>query len=295
MSSELTTKKYVRTNGQDTIELQMTWEYAGIPSFGQGKSNSMSCALARPYKQLFEQGKPIGKINHVFFQVNNWPSRILGSLCLTFGQRILFYPGLTERKVNWWLSRKQGFRGTQNIGPIDHITLEKKLQKWHVTIIEPDGTKKRYLPSFRTRNVQKRATFWFGLTIQKPESLEVTPEKLTLAFPSPPKDSKRRIDLLINARKDALLHLITLNKISLKKDEFLHFDFLIGPKDLTLTPWPCFAPTQKPIIYGYAQTFKDGIHVQCHPVSLEGMTDRIWVVASKHIGKVSNRAIMVCP
>jgi len=79
----------------------MTWEPA---EFGKGKSKSMSCALARPYKKLFEEGKPIGRITHVFFKTDKWPSRILGSLCFTRGERLLFFPGLIERKLDWYYS-----------------------------------------------------------------------------------------------------------------------------------------------------------------------------------------------
>jgi hypothetical protein len=213
-------KRFVRTDGQDTIVVRLTFEPKGIRGlfrslcgvkFGQGKIKSMSCALARPFKQLFEEGKPIGRINYIFFKVNKWPSRVLGSLCLTQGQRLLFYPGLIERKVNWCFSKKESFRSIKSTGFVDHLTLEKGSRKWHVTILEPEGTKELRMPSYGTKEIHKNTFFWFGLTIQDLSVLEITPEELTLIFPSPPRDSNRRIESLMKARDRAIFHLATLN------------------------------------------------------------------------------------
>lgn len=298
-------KKFAETKGQDTIAFTLTWKPRGILSrftqflrgvkFGEGKVVSISCALARPYKQLFENGKPIGRINYVFFKVGRWPSHVLGSLCFTPGHRLLFYPGLTERTVNWRYSKERGFQSVKSTGTADHLTVEEGFQRWHMTVLEPDGTKALRMPSFRTKKINKNILFLFGLTIQDARVLETTPEELTLIFPSPPSDSDRRIRLLMRARENALFHLTTLNEFPLNKGEFLHFDFFIGPTNLTLKKLPCFAPTQEPIVHHYAQAFKEGTHFRGHPVSLEGVKEKIWVVASKHVGKVSDKAIFTCP
>jgi hypothetical protein len=82
--------------------------------------------------------------------------------------------------------------------------------------------------------------------------------------------------------------------MSLNEGEFLHFDFFVGPSDLALRSLPCYVPINEPIVYGYAQAFKEGTHIRGHPVSLEGIPQKIWVVASKHVGKVSDKAIITC-
>lgn len=265
----------------------MTWE------IGKGKSKSMSCALARPYKKLFEEGKPIGRITHVFFKTEKWPSRILGSLCFTPGQRLLFFPGLIERKLNWNYS-EDGFKHFKSTGFIDHITLDKGFQNVHVTILEPDGTKSPHLRSFESKEIKKNTLFWFGLCIQDPSFLEVTPEELSLTFLSSSKDSKRRGALMMEASERAIRYITTLNGESsnaLSKGEFICFDFFITPSDFSES-LPCFVPTQKPIVFGYAPAFKEGTHLRVHPVSLEGLKEKILVVVSKHIGKISDKAIM---
>jgi hypothetical protein len=293
-------KEFVRTNGQDTIVFKLALKPTGVfprlfqlisgAKFGQGKTTSMSCALARPYKQLFESGKPIGRINYVFFKVNKWPSHVLGSLCFTPGHRLLFYPGLMERKVNWLYS-KNTFQNIKSTGFVDHLTLEKDFASWHMTVLELDGTKKTHLQSSKTKTISKNTVFWFGLSIRDPNVLETTPEELTLVFHSPPKDSDRRIKSLLKARENAIFHLTTLNKISLNKGEFLHFDFFIGPSDLDHKKLPCYVPISEPIVSGYAQAFKEGTHFRSHPVSLEGIEEKTWVVVSKHVGKLSDKAI----
>jgi hypothetical protein len=290
----------IRTDGQDTIKVVFTFKSRGLLSrfshsvgkrkFGQGQTSSMFCALARPYRQLIGEGKPVGRINYVFFHVNEWPSHILGSLCFTPGQRLLFYPGLTERQVRW--SYLQGeLKDIRSAGSVDHITLEKGYKSWHMTILESDGTKKDHMQSSKVKVIDKNMIFWFGLSLQDASALEITPEELSLTFPSPPRDSDRRIKELLEARENALFHLTTLNAKTQSKNEFIHFDFFVGPPDLIHEILPCFAPIRKPIVFGYSQTLKEGTPFRNHPVSLEGISKKVWIVTSKHIGQLSDRAI----
>jgi hypothetical protein len=281
----------------------MKWEQPGLLNalygmfgwkFAQGRSQSMSSALARPYRQLFLSGKPIGRINHIFYKTHVWarePSRVLGSFCLTPGRRLLFYPGLVERHVNWSYSKKAA-RSIRSTGLADHLTLEKGLQSWHLTILDPLNNKSTQLPSNMTVTTDNGAVFWFGLSLQRSSLLEVTPEKLTFSFPSSPRDSVRRACLARDARENAVLHLITLNNMSVKEGEFLHFDFFIGPDDLSVESLPCYRPTEGPIVQDYAQAFREGTHFRSHPVSIDGMTQKVWVIASKHVGRLSEEAII---
>ncbi len=206
----------------------------------------------------------------------------------------MFYPGVVERNVNWLFSSREGFTSIKSAGLVDHVTLEKGFQRWHVTILEADGTKRPRLPSYRTKNVTDNVFYWFGLTIQDSFVLETTPEELVLVFGSPPRDTDRRVKEMIRSRKNAIFHLIRLNNISLSEKEFLHFDFIIGPSNLNVDTLQCRVPTQKPIVYDYDQAFKEETHLRAHGVSLEGIKEQIWVVVSKHIGKVSDKAIFTC-
>lgn len=262
--------------------------------FGQGKVVSTSCALTRLYLQLFNTGKPIGKINYLFFKGNEWPSRILGSLAYTPGERILYFPGVSVRNVNWHFSAADGLKSIKSTGLVDHLTLEKNFQKWHATILEADRTKKTRLPSFKTKKIDENTLFWFGLSIKDPSVLEITPEELILNLYSPPSDTDRRLNVLIEARENAIFQLTHLSKKSepLNEGEFLHFDFFIGHSNLDLDKLDCFVPTREPIVYEFKRAQK--ISVRGHPVTLEGITKKIWVVVSKHTGKLSGEAILSC-
>lgn len=296
-------KRFVRTDGQDSIQFTFSVKPRGIrgfllrlmrrPSIGKGKSESISSGLARPYRQLAEEGRPVGTTNFVLFKGNEWPSHVLGSLCFSApGHRLLFFPGLTERAVNWALSG-DAFRNLQHIGFLDHLTLEKGFRKWHATIFKPDRTQKIRLQSFPTKEVAKGTRFWFGLTIQDANVLETTPEELTVSFPCPPRDTMRRGEEIMRSIKGAIRHVLTLNSMSLNKGEFVHFDFFIGPSSLTPETLPCFAPMNEPLVYGYAKPFKDGWHLRAHPVSLEGITEKIWIVVSKHVGSLHGKALIL--
>jgi len=288
----------------DTIQFAISFEARGLrawlrklmarPDFGEGSSESMSSALARPFTQLAETGNIVGRINYVFFDANKWPTHVLGSLCLAPSERVLFFPGLLERNVVWQYAGAS-FKGIQSRGLVDHLTLEKGFQKWHVTILESDRTKKTRLQSFPTKRVSEQVTFWFGLSIQGLTLLETTPAKLTMTFPAPPSDSIRRGEELIKAREDAVFHITTMDHGSLSEREFVHFDFFIGPDDTDIEALPCFVPTKEPLVHNYAKPFTDGWHFRGHPVSLEGMSMKVWIVVSKHVGDLKSKTLIAAP
>lgn len=260
--------------------------------FGSGKSVNDESALTRPFRQLFHAGKPIGKINYIFFKGNKWPTRILGALCFTPGKRLLFFPGLNHRKINWKLSRggkKISF--FFNYGLLDHFTLERDFKRWHATIITSPSEPKPKRPSFRTYRVDRNTIFWFGLTIQKPEVLEMTPEEHRMIFSCPPRDSERRAKLLVEAREGAIFHLVHLEKVKIRFDDFVHFDFFIAPPTVDVKKFPCFVPMYEPMVRNYSQ-IEGGTPIRSHPVMLPGMKQRVWVMVSKHHGEVSEKSII---
>ena len=265
---------------KNTIAITLSFAQA----FGYGKSESMSSALARPMKQLFEKGKPIGRFNYVFYKDD--VCSILGSLCYTPGGRVLFFPGLISRKLIW--SKHKGpypiMEATSNEF-VDHITLEKNFRNVHVTTFT-NGAKKHVIGG-TSRKVRKDVVFWFGLSIQNSEVLEKTPNELTMIFTTPSTDADRCIKLLEEARNNAIFHVTNLPKgEDLKENEFLHFAFFIGPHEYeAIKNLPLFVPTQEPIVLDYV--VKEKVAVRKHPVGLEGLMDRkVWVIVSKHFGTI---------
>lgn len=283
---------------EDIIEMTLSFKQKGILNrlrgikFGDGSSTSQISALARPYLRLFETGKPIGTINHIFFKGNKWPTRILGSLAYSKAERILFFPGVSKRNFIAYYPHKKPIQKFNASNLFDHITLEKNHKKIHATILDSSGKKKEKLPRFNTKKITDNLIFWFGLTIKNIDILEKTPEEISLSFSSPPTDSNRRFKLLQEAHRDAIRHLIILSRFDNKinANEYLHFDFFIGTKDLDIEDKTigCYAPYEKPIVNDYIE--KESNHVRGHPVSLENFPLKVWIVVSKHIGKLSEDA-----
>ena len=100
------------THNKDTITVVLSFKTCFLKRifrrirFGEGKSTNEESALTRPFRRLFNTGKPIGKINYIFFKGNRWPTRILGALCFTPGKDYFSFQDLiTERLIGKFLIR----------------------------------------------------------------------------------------------------------------------------------------------------------------------------------------------
>ena len=257
----------------------VTW--TNESGFGQGKSNNSLCALTRPYRQLFEVGKPVGKVNQLFLKIGKQPSFIVGSLCFTPHGRILFYPGLVDRNVNWECTNNQ-LNTLKTSGLIDHITLENDFQNWHFTILDAKGKKMTRLTNRHVGAISNKTIFWFGLTLRNLEALEPTPQELTMSFSTPAIDAERRVEEFRQAMKSAVPHILQVDldedKNTLNKGEFLHFDFFLAHSKVDAGTFPCCAATSPPVVSQYIQKIKQGVPSRAHPVTLEGVSEKIWVV-----------------
>jgi hypothetical protein len=282
-------------SNEDRNTIVVTWKNEG--GFGHGKSNDPLCALARPYRQLFEEGKPVGKVNRLFLKIGETPSFIVGSLCFTPNARILFYPGLVDRLVNWECTNNQ-LNKVKTRGLIDHITLENDFQNWHFTILDCKGKKRTKLSTRHVRAINNKIIFWFGLTLRNLETLEPTPQELTMSFSTSASDAERRLNEFLQTRERAVPHILQVDldedKNTLKNGEFLHLDFFLADSKIDVRTFPCCAPTIPPVVSQYSQINKHGVPIRAHPVTLEGVSEKIWVVVSKHVGLPNEKAIFVC-
>ena len=256
------------------------------------KVNSIECALARPFYQLFSEGKPVGKVNYIFYLGDNPPSKILGSLCLTPEGRILFFPGVVERNVNWFQPKQGGQQSIKSTGFVDHFTLEKDRKSWHFTILEANRKKVKELPSFKPLLLSKDVLFWFGLSIQNPRFLETTPVILESVFSCPSSDSVRRLNAYEDAIKKAVYHGVNLPSRDLKETQFIHFGFYLTLKNISITKLIPQGPTEKPIVSDFSQILNGKTEYRACPVTLEGLKEKIWVVVSKYNGILADKVII---
>lgn len=263
--------------------------------FGKGSSFDLSSALARPYKKIIDTGRPCGKITHIFALDENNNSYVLGSLEYTPspGKRVIFYPGLTDRGLNWYTHKGQMHdKESKTRALMDHFTLKNNFKEWHVTYKNGSGKKLRATPTFYTFQYDK-LLFWFGISITNYNVLEITPNKHTITFKCPESDAERRSKIIINSRNIADLQAIkTLKPRRSQKDEFIHYDFFIAPENYNLNgKWPCYAPLFKPmLVEDYIGNNEIGVNR--YNISLQNFNKKIIVCASIIEGALSNKSIM---
>jgi hypothetical protein len=263
---------------------------------GKGIQRSKTSALARPYNRLLLEGKQIGRMNHIFFEDPSRNTYVLGSLCYTFTEMLLFFPALNIRRTIWDFSENAGRREVITVQDIDHISLEKNQKLWHVRTFRRDGERGDRWPDYRTElNPEFSDSFyWFGLSIRNPQHLEPKPKLLVLDYFGV-QEKSTRLKALKKAWPSAEVpfHNVTLNDSSIQEGEFLHFDFYIGPEK---TPDGVFAthqPTHLPLVTdGMNHNGLPLIPQRSHPVLVPDMKDRVWIVSSKHKGNLSEEAII---
>jgi len=238
-----------------------------------------SCSLARPFRVLFEDGRPLGRINYLFFAPPTGPHFTLGAVVRTPADRFLFFPGLKSRKVNWFARGENIITLTTKPGELlDHFTLEPDLQNWHVTILT-EGRKKTKTPRFRARRIGDNLVFWFALSIRSPQNLEPTPKNLEMVFRSTREDSERRTKLLDEARDGAIFNITQLpeGSESVGPGEFMNFEFFL---DLNGTSYngEALAPLQPPAVKMPIEIPRLN-PMRAHTVTIPGWSGRVVVSA----------------
>jgi hypothetical protein len=287
-------KKDLTKNSSDIIKV--TWSL-NQPVTEISKVNSKDCALARPFYWLFIKGQVPGTVNYIFYMNDNLPLKVLGSVCLTPRKRILFFPGVIERNVNWLKSKQSEQQSIKSTGFVDHLTLEENRNISHITLLDENHEKvnknKGGLSSFKPRLISNDILYWFGLSVKNLAFLETTPATLEFAFPCPSSDSLRRARAHEYAIKKAKNHIVQLpsNGI-LKQTQFIHFDFYIAPKNISMKEFDLDPPTEMPIVSNFSQILNEKIEYRACPVALEGLKERIWVLVSKYNGILADKVII---
>jgi len=274
----------------DTVEIKFTNPLG--TGLSEGKV-AVSSALGRPFKRLFESGKPIEKLTYIYFQPPQGALRTLGSLCYSQGGRVVFYPGLTTRSVRWF---SQGNKlvpvATSTSKLLDHITLDSDFGRWHATVLTTHGAKRTRIPSQRTRQVGKDLIFWFALCVRNPTILEVAPATLTLGpFPVTSSDSKRRAELAMMAREGAIFVITQLHDDeTLPSTAFVIFEFWIceNPREQRNE---VVVPIAPPAV---AEPLSPPTELLCrdHDIVIPGLSTRFNVNTYKLVGTLAEEAII---
>jgi len=285
----------VQENDVDRIEV--IFSFGGS---GGGTVQDPSLALVRPFRLLLDEGKPIGTINYLFYE--SVKPYVLGALCYTPARRLLFFPGLIGRSPRRY-SKNRTFVQAAGLDPIDHLTMESDQRTFHATLLGRNS-KTKVLSSYKTKQILKGLTYWFGLSCQNEQLLQVCPEGAKFQLSSPPNDSIRRTEIIMKSREGAKFHTITRHPDStLDANCFLHFDFLVDTRGgifRGLRKWalmkdviasPTSAPTGPSVLNGRTHV-PSSLLIRGHPVTIPHFSEFVWVLVSVRKGILVEQAIV---
>jgi len=188
--------------------------------------------LFRAFQVLMKDGRPHQGHALCFYSgeerdLQNVSSfRWIGIFVLSADKRIIFFPGFSQA-LTWiktTINRKTFARMSFNL---DHISLEPIRQSWHFTTANSTNHKS----GGQAGDLGQGRLSWFGLSVVTENILRQVFSTTVAIFPSPPSDSNRRINHLINKQNKAPHHYIYLmngSKNRFKKG-FLHFNFTAIP------------------------------------------------------------------
>ena len=198
-----------------------------------GYSMSENSALAKPFRNILKEGKPVEKIAFVFYQENNNSYFVLGSFVNTVSNRILFFPGLTFSRI---IHTPDGEDLTnEELHTNDHFTLEKEnLLKWHITPLEKNTKGIRY-PTLKTKRVNDDAVLWFVMAIPDPNKLEVMPRTQEYRLKGPNKDLRRRFENMVKSVQGQDFPVVLINYDS-PSPNFMNFEVFVSNKKVELDP-----------------------------------------------------------
>lgn len=180
----------------------------------------------RAMKKLVEEGFP----QEAFFVLTLKTDAelfYLGSICLSRDEKIIFFPGVKHNTI------EKEFTGTYMGKQIDHLTLERNLKRWHVTLAGKDYIK----PNPRTRPIGDGLLYWFSFNFKTLTSLpqflkQGSTYSITDIFTSiPSTHSQQREAFLkqsLNAGRTEILTPKVITGCPVQQiGKYFHFSFLV--------------------------------------------------------------------
>ncbi len=181
-------------------------------------TNDINYPYLIPFEILFNEGKPVGKINYLVLQFED-KFYALGTLNYSRRGRYIFFTGLSDTKV---------YNSKYKIsGEILHLTCEWDLKSFHIKI--KDNSK--IIPKYPITKINEGHYYWFSLSIKYPEYLKLL-KNFEYEFSTPDNDTQRRINEFLKGSENMVHKILTLpEKGTLDNDEFINFNFYISHMD----------------------------------------------------------------
>jgi len=281
------------TSEMDNI--QLTWEIDhGSPGIDSDPYNPLCRAVNSP----FNDGRPHQSLSLCFFgdfdsRTNDVTTlRWIGAIVLSAGERIIFFPGLNFQPQWVRLAQTQPPHRHHNIN-IDHISLEKDMQRWHFTSVNSTN----HLGTGRTIDLGQRRFLWFGLSVASPDVLKEVKRETVVRARVPASDAKRRMECFLASREGAVFNIIHLTSDAKDrfKEGFLHFAFIAGPHCFPDYKGPQFAiPFDSPFLRERLPSPLTNVPLRLHRLSLGTQVD-IEVVAMWLPGALTERVTLTSP
>jgi hypothetical protein len=231
-------------NIEANVQLKRIKQTKQIPlnlDFEVGKkirNKNRNSVIFKPWAKLINNGEPVGKIFYIFFNNDEKDLsdlNILGSVCFSKGNQLLFFPGFPADFIEYFDSEGKILESRKNF-IIDHFSLENTLDRWHITSKNADGSSIR----IENRNVIKldeNCIHWLTLDINTTTSLEKLCQNNQIQFDcffniiekteAEKKNARSNIDDLIIRPSDARVD---------DGPAFWHFEFLIKKGDAPFNP-----------------------------------------------------------
>lgn len=216
------------------LELDLTFAREGID---QDPINPLARALDR----VFREGKPLQKVGAVMVDLPAdgalspfW----FGTFLYSAGDRLIFFPGYSKR-----LGRILTYKGKEQIRDtytvIDHLTLEKDRDTWHMTTpLSADHFK-----GATSLPLTGDTVLWFGMSIASRSSLHPVRRKTIIEHQVPASDARRRHENIMRSFRDVENLKLELVPESLdpQGEHFHHFTVIVGNPEMLHAPPEEFA------------------------------------------------------
>jgi hypothetical protein len=212
--------------GREEAEVELLWV---SPNGRRGLDTSGRSPVARVVRRALDDGSPFRGFSLTFFD-SGWHRlgerwRWFGAIQETVAGRIILYPAFLHDTI---LSKKG--RGKTEIArfPVDHVTLERDLQKWHLS----RGDSGRHIGSPRTVSVGPSLFHWLTLNVVSADELCPLFRRTVVTASVPDPDARRRVDVIMRAREGKVFNNLRAPRpLTRPRPSFLQFVLTVGPKD----------------------------------------------------------------
>jgi len=199
---------------------------------GKEKVNSNErSVIFKPWGKVFDSWTSPGKISYLF--LNNKKDdltniSVLGGLCYSPGGHIIFFPGfeyeyLTKFDDTFQIADKTKFF-------INHFTLLKEYQKWHITGLDANNQVARF--SYPTNEISENLYYWFGMNIREDVFFETLCKTNILQYNCPTSIFDSIKGIISESRKECDDYVIFPNDAREDKGTaFYHFDFYFSKSE----------------------------------------------------------------